>query len=70
MTQIHSTEGMTPAEINAALKAGRLSEMLEGVEGDGVQEQPEQKNAAWVSAASPAEINAALNKGELKNLLA
>jgi hypothetical protein len=67
--QIHSVEGMSPVQINEALKAGRLQELLDGTEGEGVQEQPEQKDATWVSGASPSEIAAALKAGELQDLL-
>ena len=69
-SQIHNLAGMTPAEINQALKDGRFQEKLEGVEGEGKPDAVEQKDTAWVSNASPSEINAALNKGELKDLLA
>ena len=67
--QIHSVEGLSPEQVAQALKDGRLRDYLAGVEGDGRHEEVEQRDAAWLAAATGNEVVNALKAGELRDLL-
>ena len=67
--QLTSVEGMSPHEINQALKAGRLDVMLGAAAGRPPQNPGTQKDKAWVKAASDAQVHAALINGDLRDLL-
>ena len=64
--QLTSTEGMSPDEVNEALKEGRLNGLL-GAPVSPPSDGP--KNREWVKKASVEQIAVALACGELDDLL-